>query len=311
MKTAIIFFSLAIGTGAFAAGGGGGAGGGGSAGGSAGSSGGSSSGSGTVTAPQLTPQMRNNAQSPLFPAVISNRNENLAASNSAASSNQFVGNTNRFQQTNNPLAPTGSASGTNQLLTNSVSTDQATSQSDQNLVLVLRQRIRTQLGVTTSGAMPVHLVINEGIVTIVGVVPNQEASERILFQARQTPGVVNVVNQMKVGTLALQPEPTAPAFVGNATDHTFSTTDQSLLMSVRQQISDKLHIDGAAFVTMPIHFSIQNGVVAITGRIGTGQQKQELITAVQNTPGVTRVVDNLQLGAEPATAEPANATPNP
>ncbi len=296
MKTAILFLSLAFGTTAFAAGGGGG-------GGSAG--GGSSSGGGAVTTPApLTPQIRNNAHSPLFPAVISNRTDNLAASNSAASSNQFAASTNQFRQTNNPLSPTGNATGTNQLLTNSVSADQAMSQSDQNLLIVLRQRIQTQLSVTSPGAMPVHFLINEGIVTIVGVVPNQEAGDRILFQAQQTPGVVNVVNRTRIGTLALQSEPTAPAFVGNATDHTFSGQDQSLLVAVRQQVSQQLHLDGAAFVSLPIHFSIQNGVVGITGRIGTGQQKQELLSAVQNTPGVTRVVDNLQLGAEPATAAP-------
>jgi len=299
MKTTILFLSLAIGTTAFAAGGGAG-------------SGGSSSGGGAVTTPApLTPQMRNNPQSPLFPAVISNRTDNLAASNSAALSNQFVASTNQFQQTNNPLTPTGSASGTNQLLTNSVSTDQAISQSDQNLLIVLRQRIQTQLSVTTPGAMPVHFLINEGIVTIVGVVPDQDTSERILFHTRQTPGVLNVENRMRVGTLALQSEPTAPAFVGKTTDHSFSAQDQSLLVAVRQQVTEKLHINGAAFVTMPIHFSVQNGVVAITGRIGSGDQKQELLAAVKNTPGVTRVVDNLQLGAEPATALPANPAPNP
>ena len=206
------------------------------------------------------------------------------------------------------LSATGSASGTNQVDSNFVFRDQAVTASDQTLLAALRQKVEIQLGITPPAAMPVHFFINNGIVTLVGVVPNDMENQRILLMIQQTPGVVQVVDRLHVGPLppAVRPQTSNPR--GVATDQAFSTSDQALLMTLHQRVAAQLNIDSSAFATLLLNFSIQNGVVTIRGRVGSSQQKQALLATVQSTPGVSQVVDDVMLSTAPPFLQPTNSS---
>jgi len=76
-----------------------------------------------------------------------------------------------------------------------------------------------------------------------------------------------------------------------ASDHAFSPADQTILTTVQQEAALQLGV--TALSQMPVHFSIQNGVVGVTGQVSSMQEKQALIAAVGRTRGIVRVVDNV------------------
>lgn len=301
--------------------------------------------SGTAAAPAQSGSAANPAAPPTTPATTSQqlieRNQAGGVTNSPFSpaiSNQFgmtnTVNTNEFgnkdneeeeererrehrehrdrdRHGTNELAPTGGATGTNQFNNNIVFQDQSFTTADQSLLVTLRQRVQTQLGVTTTGTMPVHFVINNGVVTLVGTVPSTIESQRILLLAQQTPGVAQVNNRLQVSAAtsgAVQPITTPnPGFVGATTDHAFSPADRQLLFKVQQSATQQLGETTQNGMQLPVHFSIQNGVVSIMGQVASPQQKQSLLAAIQNTPGVTRVVDDVSVAS---TAPAATANPS-
>lgn len=219
--------------------------------------------------------------------------------------NQFGMNTN--MQGSNNLSPTGAASGTNQF----VDRDNAVTDNDREILVTIRQNIQAQLGVTSTGMMPVHFNINNGVVILIGFVPTADASQRILLLTQQTPGVTQVDNRLRVGTPPLTPATTTtPAFVGTTTDRGFSPADRQLLFKVQQAASKQLGRTPANGMQLPVHFSIQNGVVSIMGQVFSQDNKQGLLAAVQNTPGVVRVVDNVSVVAHGQAMTPSG-TVNP
>lgn len=139
-------------------------------------SGGSASGSSTGTAASpttpATDQGTTPAAPPNTPATTSQqliqRNENMsAASNSAFSAavtNQTGMNTN-MQGTNNFAFR-----------------DRAVTPADQALLVTLRQELQVQLGQTLPTAR-VHFFIDNGVVTLLGLVPNATDNQRILLLA--------------------------------------------------------------------------------------------------------------------------------
>jgi hypothetical protein len=233
---------------------------------------------------------------PYSPAITAN------GSNGIVTSNQFGMNSNRFQGSSN-LAPTGAASGTNGPNSNFVIRDRAVTDSDQALLVTLRQEIETQLGTTSPESMLVHFFVNNGLVTVIGHVANAGDRERILLRIQQTAGVAQVVDRLHIGMPPANVQPqTAPAFVGVAGDHAFSAYDQGVLTHVRQTAAAQLGVinpNTSSVVTppLPVHFSVQNGVVSVTGTVISEPQRQSLLTAIGRVPGVVRVVDNLQIGA--------------
>jgi osmotically-inducible protein OsmY len=217
----------------------------------------------------------------------------------------------------------------------SASTGQAVTASDRMLLATLTQTVSTQLGVAPqnsqnsqtvnsqtansqtvnsqtinpSPALPVRFLINNGAVTLVGTVPTADESQRIQARVQQTPGVLSVFNDLRVGTTAQTAATQQPSFVGAMTDHAFSPADRSLLTAVQQSAGTQLGITGASTAQMPVHFSIENGVVGVTGRVSSLEEKQALIAVIQRTTGVARVVDNVAI-ANPAAGGVNSTTGN-
>jgi hypothetical protein len=73
-------------------------------------------------------------------------------------------------------------------------------------------------------------------------------------------------------------------------DKAFTAADQKLLFEVRKQA---LPVIGASEWASPVHFQLQNGVVTLVGLVPSVEQQQRLMSLVQQTPGVTRVINQL------------------
>ena len=76
-------------------------------------------------------------------------------------------------------------------------------------------------------------------------------------------------------------------------DDALTTDDHRLLETVRQTVLPRL---GFSQEATPIHFILRNGVVILVGTVSSDQERHQILSAVQQTPGVLSVVDELQLG---------------
>jgi len=226
-----------------------------------------------------------------------------------ATTNQVGAATNGFPSTNNLAGMSNNAASvtasvnpiTNAIINsntdingNLVLRDQAVTPSDRVLLTTLSQGVRATLGITPNGNVPVHFMINNGTVTVIGTVQSSAQSQSILSQVQQTPGVISLVNDLHVAS-PLTPaqnrlEAQSGVFAGQS-DHAFSAGDQALLTTLQQQAAMQLGVSSSS--QMPVHFSVQNGVVGVIGQVNSVQEKQAIIAAIQRTPGIVRVVDNL------------------
>lgn len=224
----------------------------------------------------------------------------LAGTNGLPNTNNFAG-TNGVNGLGGPNNVTASVNPATRVSPNSntnfngniVTRDQGTTPSDRVLLTTLSQGVQATLGITPNGNMPVHFLINNGTVTVMGTVQSSAQSQSVLSQVQQTPGVLSVINDMHVAS------PLAPAttlnnqsgLLGTPTDRAFSPRDQTLLTTVQQEAATQLGVTSLS--QMPVHFSIQNGVVGVTGQVSSLQEKQALIAALSRTQGIVRVVDNV------------------
>jgi hypothetical protein len=228
-------------------------------------------------------------------------------STTTTTTNTTVGATNGFSGTNttadtgtngasvtasvNPMT-NGIANSNIDINGNVVLRDQAVTPSDKILLTTLSQGVVATLGITPNGNSPVHFMINNGTVTVVGTVQSSDQSQRVISQVQQTPGVLSVINDLHVAAATtFQNQNAASSAFTRLNDRAFSPTDQSLLTIVQQQAATQLGINSTT--QMPVHFFIQNGVVGVTGQVSSQQEKQALIASLARTRGVVRVVDNI------------------
>lgn len=88
-------------------------------------------------------------------------------------------------------------------------------------------------------------------------------------------------------------------------DRAFTAADQRLLIQVRQQV---LPIIGATEASSPVRFVLRNGLVTLVGTVPSAEQKQRIVTLVQQTPGVAQVVDQLQVSASASAGSQSTTT---
>lgn len=215
---------------------------------------------------------------------------------------------NRFRGTN--LSPTGGI--TNRMYgTNGISTtngaslqmrDDAVTPADQTRLLQIRQRVRPLFltGNSRQGLIPVHFVCRNNVVTIVGFVPSEEQKEKVVSLVQGTPGVIQVVDNLQVsaagGTAGSESQFSETTSTASqpvvSQDQAFTSSDRNILIQVRQTVEP---IIGNSSPWMPVHFITQDGVVTLVGFVPSEQQKQQIFQAVQQTPGVVQVINQLQV----------------
>jgi hypothetical protein len=80
-----------------------------------------------------------------------------------------------------------------------VSQDMALTETDRPLLMQLRQAIPLQPVPTATMSGPLFFVVQQSMVTVVGVVPNVQEGERVIALVRQTPGVAQVSEALTIG----------------------------------------------------------------------------------------------------------------
>lgn len=248
------------------------------------------------------------AAQPAWPGT----NIGVGSYNPNAVTNLSRGNTNILPGDTNVPVNTNVSSGTNsQSMTNSASHhphDQATTPADERLVLIIRQQLEP-LAVQGQPWAPVHFVCNRGVVMVLGVVADPGQKQQIYTLVRRIPGVVQVVDGLQIaanpppGTVLSEAAPAESATsaqsarsASNMTqDHAVTLTDRNLVQVLHQSIQPVI---GNAEPLTPVHFDCRNGVVVVLGFVPSEAQRQQVVGVVQQTPGVIRVIDQLQINAQ-------------
>lgn len=154
-----------------------------------------------------TPQPGLNPQ-----AAVNGTPTTLLSSNGApltVDTNQLAANTN---QVGTNLTPTSQPGFTNRVMTTNAPVllttnsnplmmgDQALSEGDRRLLFQIRSAVFgvNQAAVPSAGT-PVHFILRDGVVRLVGTVPTMEERLRIENVIQQVPGVVRVFDALQVG----------------------------------------------------------------------------------------------------------------
>lgn len=128
--------------------------------------------------------------------------------------NGFAGTNGAFRTNTPGWSPTGNVNATNRLYgsnwnsangsfsnrTTTAFQDTALTTTDRSLLVQVRQTVIARLQPSGAWSPAVHFQINNGIVTLLGVVTSIQISQQIETTVTQVPGVVRVVNRLMVGT---------------------------------------------------------------------------------------------------------------
>ena len=135
-----------------------------------------------------------------------------------AVTNSVVSETNQLAVTN--LTPTSQAGFTNRIMAtngSSLMRDQAISQADRQLLVQIHTAVFGSSQAIQSGATPVHFILRDGAVRIVGFVANADEQKRIEDAVQKVPGVVRVYNALQVQGSAAPGQTIAPGQTGQTT----------------------------------------------------------------------------------------------
>lgn len=134
-------------------------------------------------------------------------------------------------------------------------------------------------------AAQIEVTTSNGVVTLTGNVDNAAAKDRALELARATKGVVKVVDmiaarQASGGGDAPEPDRT----IGEA------VTDSGITISVKSRLLDDPLVKGHK-----IDVDTRDGVVFLTGSVGSDAEKDKAIQLTKDTKGVRGVKANLTI----------------
>ena len=134
-------------------------------------------------------------------------------------------------------------------------------------------------------AAQIEVQTSDGVVTLTGNTDSKEAKSRALDLAKNTTGVVNVVDMIAARTASGQGNAPAPdRTVGEAFD------DAGITMSVKSRLLDDPLVKG-----LQIDVDTRNGVVFLTGSVDTDEERQKAIQLAKGTMGVRDVQANLTI----------------
>jgi hypothetical protein len=190
-------------------------------------------GSRTLPPPGILPQPQS-VQNPLAPqqreaqATQSRGNPQAAANNPnlnavGVNTNLIAVDTNQLASSTNPivantnLTPTSQLGFTNRILSSNTAgvmtntspmlmRDQALSETDRRLLAQIRGAVFGANAATMpSAGAPIHFILKDGIVRLVGTVSTMEERQRIENLVQQVPGVVRVFDALQVSQSGAQP----------------------------------------------------------------------------------------------------------
>lgn len=218
----------------------------------------------------------------------------------------------------------GGATATPSYSSGGYSSSQPMSQADQELVSRLQQQLRS--GSVVGFSPNVNVAAQNGVVTLSGSVPNEQARQSIDNVVSRTSGVVSVQDRMQVASLpsgdsnsassaqtystppssapsysasGAQSYTTTPSAVGTSTPtgdifnlhvQGLNETDRNLA----QRILEGLRTDTTLRALLPtVDINVANGRVVLQGTVQSEQQRQAIASVVQRATGVNDVDNRL------------------
>ena len=151
---------------------------------------------------------------------------------------------------------------------------------------VVTTKIKAQL-LADEAARPYSFEVTtkDGVVTITANIDSQEAKDRAIQIARQTRGVVDVVDMIAVRTSSASAD--APNPQRTAGEH---IDDATITMHVKSRLLEDPQVKG-----LKIDVDTREGVVFLTGTVRRTQEKDKAIELAKDTQGVRDVQANLKI----------------
>ena len=131
----------------------------------------------------------------------------------------------------------------------------------------------------------IEVKTTDGVVTLTGNADSEEAKSRALELARGTAGVVKVVDMISArGASGSGDAPEPARTAGEAID------DSGITMSVKGRLLDDPLVKG-----LRIDVDTRDGVVFLTGSVGSDAERQKAIQLARDSKGVRDVQANLTI----------------
>jgi len=136
-----------------------------------------------------------------------------------------------------------------------------------------------------SRSSAIDVQTRDGVVTLTGNIDSVDAKQRALTLARETEGVVDVVDMIAVKTASGSGDAPAPGrSLGEHID------DAGITMRVKARLLEDPQIKGSA-----IDVDTRAGVVYLTGLVRNADEKNAAIRIARETQGVRDVQANLAI----------------
>jgi hyperosmotically inducible protein len=132
----------------------------------------------------------------------------------------------------------------------------------------------------------IEVATADGVVTLTGNIDSAEAKERAISLARETKGVVNVKDMIAVKRDTGDGDAPDP---GRTVGVTIDDADTTI--RVKGRLLEDPIVKG-----LQIDVDTRDGVVYLTGRVGSEKEKEQAIKLARETQGVKDVQANLSIG---------------
>jgi osmotically-inducible protein OsmY len=123
-------------------------------------------------------------------------------------------------------------------------------------------------------ALDINVDTRDGVVTLFGIVPGNEAKRAAEADARKVSGVRRVSNELQVVASAKQPAVKAQ--------------DDEIEPEVKKALQNHEELKG-------VNVAVKNCVARLTGTVPSGMQRLEAAVVARSTPGVCSVQDDLRI----------------
>jgi hyperosmotically inducible protein len=148
-------------------------------------------------------------------------------------------------------------------------------QSDMGITTKVKTRLETERSINASR---VQVATQNKVVTLSGPVDSPATKERAVAIARGVEGVQDVVDNLSVSTaVASMPAPGA----GATNDTAITRAVKEKLLKQPETAAEKIDVD------------THEGVVTLSGKVKTPEEKEQVIQIARGTEGVQRVEDRL------------------
>lgn len=137
------------------------------------------------------------------------------------------------------------------------------------------------IGSSETPGLAINVDTRDGIVTLFGTVPSAEAKNAAVRKVRKVSGVRNVHNELQV--------------VAEKNADRVAQADDEISSAVQKSLDSRSDLEGS-----DIGVEVEDGVVRLTGRVESQDDRMAALTASRATSGVRAVVDDLQVVVPPA-----------